>query len=43
MESTQEHVWIGGDEGNENIVYIPATCTDAKRGDHSKCGQILTK
>jgi hypothetical protein len=38
-----EHVWIGGDQGNENIAYIPATCIDAKYGDHSKCGKMLPK
>jgi hypothetical protein len=38
-----EHVWIGGDQGNENIIYIPTTCIDAKYGDHSKCAKILPR
>jgi hypothetical protein len=38
-----EHVWIGGDKGDENIVYIPARCVKARFGDYSSCGQLLKK
>jgi hypothetical protein len=36
-----DHVWIGGSDGNENLVYIPSICTRAQHGDYSSCGRLL--
>lgn len=36
-----DHVWIGGSNGNENLVYIPSKCFRAQHGDYSSCGRLL--
>lgn len=36
-----EHVWIGGTDGNENLVYIPSRCIRAQPGDQSSCGRLF--
>jgi len=31
-----EHVWIGGVNGDENLIYIPSRFIESKKGDHPR-------